>query len=226
MAGQLSITPKLSDYIRATSLREDEVLRSLRAETAELPGGAAMQVLPEEGQLLGMLVGVSGARTALEVGTFTGYSTLCMARALPPGGKLITCDISPRWAEIAVSHWERAGVLDRIDMRIGDATDTLTAVLDEQGPGSVDFVFIDADKPGYPKYYEAAMSLIGENGLIVVDNTLYLGRVADSAPLDAHTAAICEFNAMLRDDPRVDISLLPMADGITLVRKSASALVS
>lgn len=226
MAGQLSITPKLSDYIRATSLREDEVLRSLRAETAELPGGAAMQVLPEEGQLLGMLVGVSGARTALEVGTFTGYSTLCMARALPPGGKLITCDISPRWAEIAVSHWERAGVLDRIDMRIGDATDTLMAVLDEQGPGSVDFVFIDADKPGYPKYYEAALSLIGENGLIVVDNTLYLGRVADSAPLDAHTAAICEFNAMLRDDPRVDISLLPMADGITLVRKSASALVS
>jgi O-methyltransferase len=226
MAGQLSITPKLSDYIRATSLREDEVLRSLRAETAELPGGAAMQVLPEEGQLLGMLVGVSGARTALEVGTFTGYSTLCMARALPPGGRLITCDISPRWAEIAVSHWERAGVLDRIDMRIGDATDTLTAVLDEQGPGSVDFVFIDADKPGYPKYYEAALSLIGENGLIVVDNTLYLGRVADSAPLDAHTAAICEFNAMLRDDPRVDISLLPMADGITLVRKSASALVS
>jgi len=226
MAGQLCITPKLSDYIRATSLREDEVLRSLRAETAELPGGAAMQVLPEEGQLLGMLVGVSGARTALEVGTFTGYSALCMARALPPGGRLITCDISPRWAEIAVSHWERAGVQDRIDMRIGDATDTLTAVLDEQGPGSVDFVFIDADKPGYPKYYEAAMSLIGPNGLIVVDNTLYLGRVADSDPVDAHTAAICEFNAMLRDDPRVDISLLPMADGITLVRKSASALVS
>jgi len=220
MAGQLSITPELSDYIRATSLREDEVLRSLREETAELPGGAAMQVLPEEGQLLGMLVGVSGARTVLEVGTFTGYSTLCMARALPPGGTLVTCDISPRWAQIAESHWERAGVRDRIDLRIGDATDTLAALFDEQGPGSVDFVFIDADKPGYPKYYEVALSLLSPTGLIVVDNTLYLGRVADPAAGDAHTNAICEFNAMLRDDPRVDISLLPLADGITLVRKN------
>lgn len=226
MAGQLSITPELSDYIRASSLREDEVLRSLREETAELPGGAAMQVLPEEGQLLGMLVGVSGARTALEVGTFTGYSTLCMARALPPGGTLVTCDISPRWTQIAVSHWERAGVRDRIDLRIGDATDTLATLLDERGPGSVDFVFIDADKPGYPKYYEAALSLLSPGGLIVVDNTLYLGRVADPEAGDAHTTAICEFNAMLRDDPRVDISMLPLADGITLVRKNAAALVS
>lgn len=225
MAGQLSITPELSDYIRETSLREDDVLRSLRAETAELPGGEAMQVLPEEGQLLGMLVGVSGARTVVEVGTFTGYSTLCMARALPPGGRLITCDISPRWAQIAESHWALAGVLDRIDMRIGDAVDTLAAVYDERGPGSVDFVFIDADKPGYPKYFEAALSLLSQDGLIVIDNTLYLGRVADPSATDAHTTAICEFNSMLRDDPRIHISMLPVADGITLVRKNAGVLV-
>ncbi|GAA1012162.1 O-methyltransferase [Acrocarpospora pleiomorpha] len=219
MAGQLHITSVLSDYVRAVSLREDEILRSLREETAALPMGGAMQVMAEEGQLLALLVRLTSARTVLEVGTYTGYSTLCLARALAPGGRVITCDITDRWPNIGVPYWRRSGVLDRIDSRIGDASDTLATLLCEEGPGSVDFVFIDADKPGYPKYYEAALALVRENGLIVVDNTLFLGRVADSAAQDADTEAIRAFNAMLLEDLRVDVSLLPVADGITLVRK-------
>ncbi|GAA0988602.1 O-methyltransferase [Acrocarpospora macrocephala] len=219
MAGQLHITSVLSDYARTVSLREDEILRSLREATAALPMGRAMQVMAEEGQLLALLVRLTSARTVLEVGTFTGYSTLCLARAVAPGGRVITCDITDRWHSVGVPYWRRAGVFDRIDSRIGDASDTLATLLYEEGPGSVDFVFIDADKPGYPKYYEAALALVRENGLIVVDNTLYLGKVADPAAQDADTEAIRAFNAMLLEDLRVDVSLLPMADGITLVRK-------
>ncbi|MEO3861924.1 class I SAM-dependent methyltransferase [Acrocarpospora sp. B8E8] len=219
MAGQLHITSVLSDYARTVSLREDEILRSLREETAALPMGRAMQVMAEEGQLLALLVRLTSARTVLEVGTFTGYSTLCLARAVAPGGRVITCDITERWHSIGVPYWRRSGVLDRIDSRIGDASDTLATLLCEEGPGSVDFVFIDADKPAYPKYYEAALALVRENGLIVVDNTLFLGKVADPEAQDADTEAIRAFNAMLLEDLRVDVSLLPMADGITLVRK-------
>lgn len=219
MAGQLQITPELSDYVRAVSLREDEILRGLREKTAALPAGMAMQVLAEEGQLLTLLVRLTAARTVLEIGTFTGYSTLCLARAVPPGGRVITCDITDRWPNVGVPYWRAAGVHDRIETRIGDASDTLADLLRDQGPGSVDFVFIDADKPGYPKYYEAAFTLVRDGGLIVVDNTLFAGRVADPAAQDADTDAIRAFNAMLLEDRRVDVSLLPMADGITLVRK-------
>ncbi len=224
MAGQLQITSELSDYVRTVSLREDEILRALRQKTAALPAGAAMQVMAEEGQLLSLLVRLTGARTVLEVGTFTGYSTLCLARAVPPGGRVITCDITDRWPNVGVPHWREAGVLDRIETRIGDASDTLADLLREEGPGSVDLVFVDADKPGYPKYYEAAFTLVRDGGLIVVDNTLFAGRVADPAAQDADTEAIRAFNAMLGQDRRVDISLLPMADGITLVRKKGPEL--
>ncbi|MEV0618495.1 class I SAM-dependent methyltransferase [Nonomuraea sp. NPDC050404] len=219
MAGQLQITEELSDYVRTVSLREDEILRSLREQTAALPMGTAMQVMAEEGQLLALLARLIGARTIVEVGTFTGYGTLCLARAVAPGGRVITCDIAERWPLIGVPFWREAGVLDRIDSRIGDAADVLATLLLEEGPGSADFVFIDADKPGYPKYYEAALTLLRENGLIVVDNTLFLGRVADPAAGDADTEAIRAFNAMLGEDRRVEVSLLPVADGITLVRK-------
>jgi O-methyltransferase len=224
VANQQQISGELPAYVRAMSLREDDILRELREKTAAYPAGSAMQVMAEEGQLLALLVGLSGGGNVLELGTYTGYSALCMARALAPGGQLITCDITDRWPRIAEPFWRRAGVADRIDVRIGDAAATMAHLVTERGPASFDLVFIDADKQNYAKYYEAALTLISDSGLIVVDNTLYFGRVVESAATDPDTVAIREFNAALRDDPRVDISLLPMADGITLIRKKAGCL--
>lgn len=220
MAGYLEVTPDLLDYVRDVSLDDDEVLRGLRQVTAGVLGGTTMQVVPEEAQLLAMLVRLTGARLVLEIGTFTGYSGLCMARALPPGGRLITCDISDRWNAIAAAHWARAGVAEKIDFRLGDASATLAGLPDDIGAGSVDLAFIDADKAGYPRYYEAVLPLVRPGGLIVFDNTLFFGRVLDPDPADADTRAIQEINSMLHRDERVDLCLLPMADGITLVRKA------
>ncbi|MFC4566034.1 O-methyltransferase [Nocardiopsis mangrovi] len=219
MANQIEPSPELLAYVRDTSLRDDPVLRDLREATAALPAGGAMQVMAEEGQLLALLAGLVAARTVVEVGTFTGYSTLCIARALPADGTIVTCDVSHRWPAIAAEYWRRAGVGDRIDVRVGDAAETLAGLAAEWGPGSVDMVFIDADKSNYRTYYEAALRLVRPGGLIVVDNTLFFGRVSDPAARDPDTAAIRELNAALRDDDRVDVSLLVMADGITLLRK-------
>ncbi|WP_405162767.1 class I SAM-dependent methyltransferase [Nocardia sp. NBC_01499] len=219
MANQLDSTPGLLGYVRDVSLRDDEILRELRRETADLPGGVAMQVMAEEGQLLGMLVQLTGAAQVLEIGTFTGYSTLCMARALPVGGRLVTCDITHRWPAIAAPYWRRAEVADRIELRVGDAVDTLAALSAERGPGSFDLAFIDADKANYPTYYELCVDLVRPGGLIIIDNTLFFGRVIDPAAQDADTVAVRELNATLCDDERVDLSLLVMADGITLLRK-------
>lgn len=219
MADQIVATPEIREYVRSVSLREDPILAELRAVTAGLPGGSAMQLMAEEGQLLSLLVGLSGARSVLEIGTFTGYSTLCMARALPPDGTVVTCDVTYRWPAIGVDYWERAGVAERIDVRIGDATRTLAALADEWGEESFDFVFIDADKANYGGYYEAALNLVRPGGLIVVDNTLFFGRVVDPASEDPDTVAVRALNASLHDDLRVDVSMLTMADGITLVRK-------
>jgi O-methyltransferase len=219
VADQIETTPGLRAYVREVSLREDEILAELRAETAQLPAGRALQVLAEEGQLLALLVGLADARTVLEIGTFTGYSTLCMARALPAGGRLVTCDITNKWTDIGLGYWQRAGVADRIDVRIGDAAGTLAALLAAHGPGWADFVFIDADKPSYREYYEQALVLVRAGGLIVLDNTLFFGRVIDPAAQDPDTASIRALNAALASDERVDISMLAMADGITLARK-------
>ncbi|QUX28153.1 class I SAM-dependent methyltransferase [Nocardiopsis akebiae] len=219
MAHQTEMTPALLDYVRGASLREDDVLSELREETSGLPGGESLQVMAEEGQLLALLVRLVGARSVLEIGTFTGYSTLCMARALPPGGKVTTCDITDRWAEIGAPHWKRAGVEDRIELRVGDAAETLSDLAGKQGPGVFDMVFIDADKKNYPVYYERSFPLVRTGGLIVVDNTLFSGRVADGDARDPDTEAIRELNEALHRDERVDLSLVPMADGITLVRK-------
>ena len=219
VADQISSTPELRGYVREVSLRDDEILRDLRAETAALPMGRAMQVMAEEGQLLTLLVHLTGARTVLEVGTFTGYSTLCLARALPRDGRLITCDISGKWPRIATGYWQRAGVQERIEVRIGDAVETLETLLAELGPDSVDFAFIDADKANYRVYYEACLALVRPGGLIVVDNTLFFGRVVDPSLHDPDTVAVRELNMLLRDDDRVEISLLTMADGVTLVRR-------
>ena len=255
MADQLAVTPELLGYVRDVSLRDDEILRDLREVTATLPAGRAMQVLAEEGQLLALLVGLgelveqltgigpfscyprgsvteanmvvglTGARTVLEVGTFTGYSTLCMARALPPDGRVVTCDITDKWPMIAAEYWQRAGVADRIEVRIGNATETLGKIAAERWPGGVDLAFIDADKANYVGYYEAVLDLVKPGGLIVVDNTLFFGRVIDPDLQDPDTLAIRELNALLRDDDRVEIALLAMADGVTLVRKKPDPVI-
>ncbi|MGM1061311.1 class I SAM-dependent methyltransferase [Saccharothrix sp. Mg75] len=219
MADRLELTPALADYARATSLREDDVLRELREETAQLPGGRSLQVMPEEGQLLGLLVGLVGARTVLELGTYTGYSALCMARALPAGGRLVTCDITPRWAAVGRPFWARAGVDDRIDLRVGPALSTLDSLLDDGAADAFDLAFIDADKAGYPAYYERCVRLVRPGGLVVLDNTLYFGRVVDPSATDPDTEGVRRVNALVRDDPSVDVSLLTVADGMTLVRR-------
>jgi O-methyltransferase len=219
MANQLDDSAALLTYVRDRSLREDEILRELRYETAALPGGTTMQVMAEEGQLLAFLVTLCDARTVLELGTYTGYSALWMARALPAGGRLVTCDITYRWPALGVPYWERAGVADRIDLRIGPATETLERLEAESGAGSVDLVFIDADKANYPEYYEKCLGLLRPGGLMVVDNTLFFGRVLSPDPDDADAAAVARLNETLHDDPRVDLAMLPFADGVTLVRR-------
>jgi O-methyltransferase len=221
MANQVDCTPALLSYIRQVSLREDPVLADLRAETHALPMGAAMQVSAEEGQLLALLVQLTGARKVLEIGTFTGYSTLCMARALPPGGRIVTCDITNRWPDIGRAYWDKAGVTDRIDLRIGDARETLAGLTATQGTESVDLVFLDADKANYQAYYEAALALLKPGGLMIVDNTLFFGRVVDPEARDKDTEAVRKLNAFLLDDDRIELSLLPMADGITLAYKKS-----
>ena len=219
MANQVECTTEMLGYVRDVSLRDDEVLRELRELTAQLPGGVSMQVMAEEGQLLALLAGLVNARTVVEVGTFTGYSTLCLARAVPVDGLVVTCDITDRWPAAGQEYWKRAGVADRIDLRIGAAAGTLAELATSLGHDSVDFAFIDADKAGYLTYYEALLPLVRPGGLIVVDNTLFFGRVVDPAAQDRDTLAVRALNERLRDDDRVDISLLPMADGITLARK-------
>lgn len=219
MAGQVELSPGLLDYVRSVSMRDDEILRDLVAETALVPALNAMVTLPEEGQLLALLVRLTGAARVLEIGTFTGYSALCMARALPPGGRIVTCDISERWTRVARRYWERAGVSDRIELRLGDGAATLAGLLEECGPETFDLVFVDADKTGYAGYYEQALTHLRPGGLVVLDNTLFFGRVADPAADDPDTEAVRALNALLHDDKRVDLSLLVMADGITLARK-------
>jgi O-methyltransferase len=219
MAPQTVCTPELLDYIQRMSLRDDAILHDLRDLTAALPGGRAMQVMPEEGQLLALLVSACGASDVLEIGTFTGYSTLCMARALPPGGRIVTCDVNSKWPAIAAEYWERSQVADRIDVRIGDAAEVLAGLIVEHGGEFFDLVFIDADNANYVKYYESALMLVKPGGLIIIDNTLFFGRVIDPALDDPDTAATRELNELLRNDNRIEISMLSMADGITLARK-------
>jgi O-methyltransferase len=219
MAGQTELSAPLLAYVRQVSLREDPVLRELREETAEYPMGTAMQVMAEEGQLLGFLVRLTGARRVLEIGTFTGYSTLCLARALPPGGRVVTCDVTDRWPAVGRPYWERAGVADRIEVRVGDARDTLTGLLAGGGAETVDLAFVDADKASYCDYYEASLRLLRPGGLLVLDNTVLFGQVVDPAAQDPDTVAVRALNAALRDDERVDLAMLTMADGITLARK-------
>lgn len=219
MGSQVEITPKIRDYVSTMSLREPDSLREIRRTTARMPVGD-MQVTPEEGQFLNVLVRATGARRALEVGVFTGYSLIATAMALPEDGTVIACEINPHWAEIALEHARRVGVADRIDLRVGDARESLTRLSAEPGaPGSFDFAFLDADKPNYLAYYEAILTLLRSGGVLVVDNVLWSGLVAEESAADEDTTALRAFNAAVLADDRVHLSMLPFADGITIVVK-------
>ncbi|MFG3260422.1 O-methyltransferase [Streptomyces sp. NPDC048172] len=210
------VNPALSDYLLAHCTPADEILRELVEETHAAVPGTTMQITQDEGEFLAMLVRLTGARFAVEIGVFTGYSSLCVARALPKDGRLLACDVSEEWTSIARRYWERAGVADKIDLRLAPAVDTLAALPDGE---SVDFAFVDADKVGYPAYYEALVPRMRPGGLIVLDNVLRQGRVIDpEAQTDADNA-IRRINDTIAADPRVESVMLPMRDGVTLARK-------
>jgi caffeoyl-CoA O-methyltransferase len=214
----ISLDDRLYQYLLSVSLREQPVLRRLRQETSRLPN-ASMQIAPEQGQFMALLIKLTGARKVLEIGTFTGYSALTMALALPPNGRLVACDVSREWTTIAARYWAEAGVAARIDLRLAPALETTAMLLDAGEALTFDFAFIDADKERYADYYEAALLLLRPGGLIAVDNTLWNGRVANPAAQDADTLAIRAFNERLKDDLRIDLSLVPIGDGLTLARK-------
>ena len=190
----------------------------LREETAQLPAGR-MQITPEVGNLLGMFIRLLGAKRCIEVGVFTGYSSLSVARALPPDGQIIACDVSEQWTSIARRYWAESGLDKKIDLRLAPALETLDALLAAGEPGHFDFAFIDADKANYSGYYDRLMRLIRPGGLIVIDNVLWYGRVIDSRENDIDTVAIRAFNAKLRADPRVEVAMLPIGDGLTVAFK-------
>lgn len=215
----LSPTDKLQAYIRDVSLREPEILTRLREETAKRPH-AAMQISPEQGQFMALLVETIGARRCLEVGVFTGYSSLVVALALPQDGRLIACDVSEDYTSVARRYWAEAGVAHKIDLRIAPAVETLDRLLEGGQAGSFDFAFIDADKPNYDNYYERALKLLRPGGLVAIDNVLWGGSVIKpEKDKDANTLAIRALNRKLKDDSRVTISLLTIGDGLTVLRK-------
>ena len=213
-----TLSDSLYRYFAEHSLREPPVLRRLREETLGMPL-ANMQIAPEQGQLMQLLVAALGVRQALEIGVFTGYSSLAVALALPADGRLVACDISEEWTAIARRYWREAGVAHKIDLRLAPARDTLDALIGAGEAGHYDFAFIDADKGGYIDYYERALTLLRPGGLIAVDNTLWYGRVADRRHRDADTEAIRRFNRHVHQDRRVMLSLLPVGDGLTLALK-------
>lgn len=216
----ISLDQELYDYMLKVSLREPDLLRRLRDETAMLPN-RSMQIAPEQGQFMAMLVRLMNARRILEIGTFTGYSALCMALALPPDGRIVTCDISQEWTTTARRYWSEAAVEDRITLRLGPAMDTLEALLAAGEGERFDIAFIDADKENYGGYFEHALALVRPGGLILVDNVLWHGSVINPAKDDADTVTIRAFNTWVRDDERVDLSLVPIGDGLTLAMKRA-----
>ena len=219
MAYHRSLLPAaLDDYVRTLGARESDVARRLREATARLPE-AGMQIGADEAAFLAMLVRMLGAIRAVEVGTFTGYSALAIAAALPPHGRLVCCDVSAEWTGIGRPYWVEAGVDTRIDLRIAPATQTLRELARDPGEGTLDFAFIDADKAGYDDYYEQCLRLLRPGGIIAIDNTLWSGWVADAARNDADTVALRKLNGKIHDDARVDAVLLSVGDGLTLALK-------
>jgi predicted O-methyltransferase YrrM len=214
----VALTDELYDYLLRVSLREPDVLRKLRDETAKMDN-AQMQIGPEQGQLMALLVELLGARRTLEIGTFTGYSALVVALALPDDGKVVACDVNEEWTSVARRYWQKAGVAQKIDLRIAPAVETLRRLLDDGGRDAFDFAFIDADKASYDAYYELCLQLVRPGGLIAVDNVLWSGKVIDPSVTDADTEAIRRFNAKLASDARISLSLVPIGDGLTLARR-------
>ncbi|MCA0248852.1 MAG: class I SAM-dependent methyltransferase [Proteobacteria bacterium] len=208
----------VADYVDANWLREPPLRRRLREETAKMPG-AGMQISAHQGQQIGLLARMIGARRAVEVGTFTGYSSLCIAEALPPDGKLWCCDVSADWTKVARRYWKEAGLDGRIELALGPAQGTLDWLLAQGLTGQLDLAFIDADKENYDTYYERCLKLVRPGGLILVDNVLWGGSVADLADVDADTQAIRALNAKLKSDERVDLVLLAVGDGMTCALK-------
>jgi len=214
----LTLDDRLYDYLLSVSLREPELLAQLRQET-DLHPFSQMQIAPEQGQLMALLIRLMGATNAIEIGVFTGYSSLCIALALPPYGKLIACDLNEDYTAIARRYWQAAGVSNKIDLRIAPALQTLDTLLDEEEAGAFDFVFIDADKQNYLHYYDRALQLLRPGGLVAIDNVLWGGSVADPKAQDQDTQAIRSFNEFLHQDERVMLSLVPIGDGLTLAVK-------
>lgn len=213
----INLTPEVYTYLCQVSLRESPVLKQLRDETAKLPG-AVMQIAPEQGQFMAFLLHLLGARKTIDVGTFTGYSALVAAQALPADGKVIACDVSAETSAIAERFWEQAGVAHKVDLRLAPALETLMA-LNNTEAGTFDFIFIDADKANYDAYYEQALTLLRRGGVIAVDNVLWGGEVANPHNTETSTQVIRALNQKIHHDDRVEISLVPIADGLTLVRK-------
>jgi caffeoyl-CoA O-methyltransferase len=223
MANRNEMMPeRLYEYLCAVSLREPEPLKRLREETAALPNGG-MQVPPEQGQFLGLLVQLLQARKTLEVGVFTGYSSTSVALALPEGGRIVACDVSQEFTDVARRYWKEVGVADKIELRLGPALETLDRLLDEGQENSFDFAFIDADKTNYAAYFERALVLVRQGGLIAIDNVLWHSRVIDPGNKDPDTLAIRAFNEKLLHDSRVSLSLVPIGDGVTLAFKRRQA---
>lgn len=212
----ITITPELHQYMLATSYRDTDVQRRLRDETAKMPG-AGMQIGPDQGQFMAFLALLTGAKKCIEVGVFTGYSSLAVALALPRDGKIIACDVSEDYTQVARRYWEEAGVAHKIDLRLGPALATLDAL--QHGSHDYDFAFIDADKSNYDGYYERCLALVRKGGLIAIDNVLWSGDVADAGKNDPDTSALRALNEKIGQDKRVDLAMLPLGDGLTLVRK-------
>jgi predicted O-methyltransferase YrrM len=214
----IQLNDRLYTYLQSVAVREPEILAQLRAETNQHPQ-AIMQIAPDQGQFMGLLVQLLGVKKAIEVGTFTGYSALVMALAMPEGGCLITCDVNPQDTAIAQHYWAAAGVSDKIDLRLGPAIDTLQNLLNQGAANTFDLAFIDADKSNYPHYYEACLKLLRPGGLVLIDNVLWSGDVADLNITDQRTTILRELNSQIHQDDRVNISLLPIGDGLTLAMK-------
>jgi caffeoyl-CoA O-methyltransferase len=214
----IGLDDRLYDYLLGASLREPDILRRLRDETAAMPM-SMMQISPEQGQFMGLIIELIGARRTLELGVFTGYSSLSVALALPDDGHITACDVSEEYTAVARRYWAEAGVAHKIDLRLAPGTETLDALLAEGAQGTSDFAFVDALKTEYADYYERLLELLRPGGLIAVDNVLWDGRVADPDDNGEDTVAIRAFNEKVRDDQRVTLSLLPLADGLTLARK-------
>jgi caffeoyl-CoA O-methyltransferase len=211
-----ALSPEVHEYLVAHGTPPDAIQRELIEETRKLGGISLMQVAPEQGAFLTLFTRLIGARRAVEVGTFTGYSSLCIARGMPEDGRLLCCDVSDEWTALARRYWEKAGVASRIELKLAPALDTLRALPREE---TLDLAFIDADKPSYPDYYEELLARLRPGGVILVDNVLWMGRVADPSVDDEQTEAIRAFNDRVAADERVDRVMLPIADGLTFARK-------